>query len=880
MTSERYDPRAVEAKWRAEWERRGTNAWSDAELRAAKHPYYNLMMFPYPSAEGLHIGNLYAYTGADVNGRYWRLMGKDVFEPIGFDAFGIHSENYALKVGKNPNDLIPENIANFTRVLKRFGGMFDWNHTVNSTSPDYYKWTQWVFLKLLAGGLVERRQAPVNWCPSCKTVLANEQVVAGLCERCDAPVEQRELPQWFFKITNYAERLLDNLTHLDWSEATRKAQTNWIGRSEGAEVDFAVAGQDAAIRVFTTRPDTLFGATYMVLAPEHPLVDALTTDAQRGAVKAYRDQVTRQDLVERQRIDKAKSGVFTGGYCVNPVNGVELPVWIADYVLMGYGTGAIMAVPGHDDRDFEFASAFDLPIARVIAGPGDDAKTPLTEAFTGTAGVLVNSGAFDGQPVAEAKRAIVESLAPRGVAAPRVNYRLHDWCVSRQRYWGPPIPIIHCDACGAVPVPEHELPVELPYLDNFQPDDSGVSPLARATDWFETPCPQCGAMAHRDTDVTDNFLCSGWYFLRYPSANRDDAPLDAELTRKWLPVDCYIGGNEHAVLHLMYARFLAMALADLQILDFDEPFAKFRAHGLLIRDGRKMSKSRGNVIVPDEIIDRFGADTLRLYLLFLGPYDQVVDYQSRGIQGPHGFLNRLWQSVLAAVDGAPDAAVDRAAHRAIKQLSEQVPALQFNTAIAAMMEYLNLVRAGGRTAKRSELTPLVIMLAPFAPHVAEELYARLGHQGGLFETARWPAYDAAKTTAASVEIAVQINGKLRGNVIVAADADEPAMVAAAKANDNVARHLEGARLRKTIVIPGRLVNLVVESLQPGGAKGGARDGVKGSVKSGVKRSTKSGVKRSVKGSVKGGVKSSASAPSPQAKSPQPDGTKGRPSRKP
>ena len=807
MTTERYDPQAVEAKWQAEWERRGTNAFTEAQLRNAEDPYYNLMMFPYPSAEGLHIGNLYAYTGADVNGRYWRLMGKDVFVPIGFDAFGIHSENYALKVGKNPNDLVPASVANFTRVLKRFGGMYDWNHTVNSTSPDYYRWTQWVFLKLFEGGLVERREAPVNWCPSCKTVLANEQVIAGACERCESGVEQRELPQWFFKITDYAERLLGNLETLDWSAVTRKAQANWIGRSEGAEVAFRLAEGEGTIRAFTTRPDTLFGATYMVLAPEHPLVEVVTAEARRADVEAYRQRVAQQDLVQRQKVDKDKTGVFTGGYCVNPVNGARLPIWIADYVLMGYGTGAVMAVPGHDERDFAFAEAFGLPIRRVIAAPDEDASTPLAAAYAGD-GRLVNSGEFDGLAVAAGKRAIVEALAVRGCAEPKVQYRLHDWCVSRQRYWGPPIPMVHCAACGAVPVPEDQLPVLLPHLADFRPDDSGTSPLARAEDWCRTTCPKCGGDAERDTDVTDNFLCSGWYFLRYPNTDRQDAALDPELTRKWLPVDCYIGGNEHAVLHLMYARFITMALADMGVLEFAEPFAKFRAHGLLIRDGRKMSKSRGNVIAPDEVMAAYGADTMRLYLLFIGPYDQMANYQSRGIQGPHGFLNRLWQAVVDAEDGAPEAAVEQALHRTIRQVSEQVPALQFNTAIAAMMAYLNTVRAEGRTAKRGELTPLVVMLAPFAPHIAEELYQRLGHTGGLFESARWPSYDPAKTAVKVQEIAVQVNGKTRGRVQVAADADEESLVAAAKAQDNVARHLAGRSLRKTIVVPGRLVNLV------------------------------------------------------------------------
>ncbi|MCZ6889056.1 MAG: leucine--tRNA ligase, partial [Gammaproteobacteria bacterium] len=788
-----------------------TNTFTEDELRSAKDPYYNLMMFPYPSAEGLHIGNIYAFTGADVNGRYWRLRGKDVFEPIGFDAFGIHSENYALKVGTNPNDLSPRNIANFTRQLKQMGGMYDWNHSVDSTQPDYYKWTQWVFLKLYQGGLVERREAPVNWCPSCMTVLANEQVIQGLCERCETPVVQRRLPQWFFKITEYAERLLDNIADIDWSDVTKKAQSNWIGRSDGAEIDFVVDSRDEVIKVFTTRPDTLFGATYMVLAPEHPLVDVLTHEDQRGAVDTYRKQVAKRDLIERQKLDKDKTGVFLGSYCINPciasTADARIPIWIADYVLMEYGTGAIMAVPGHDPRDFEFATQFHLPIVRVIAGDGDDASTPLPEAYTGD-GVMVNSSQFDGTPAERGKREVVEWLTSRNVAEAKVNYRLHDWCVSRQRYWGPPIPIIHCDKCGPVPVPEDQLPVLLPYLDDFRPDNSGRSPLARVKDWYETECPQCQGPARRETDVSDNFLDSGWYFLRYPSTDRDDVALDAELTKKWLPVDSSIGGNEHAVLHLMYTRFLIMALCDLGHLHFDEPFKRFRAHGHILNEGRKMSKSKGNVITPDEIVGKYGADTMRLYLMFLGPYEQGGDYQGRGIHGPHGFLNRLWSSVLDAQDGSPDPQVERALHRTIKQVTEQVSTLQYNTAVAAMMEYLNVVRAGDRTARRAELEPLVILLAPFAPHIAEELYARLGHSGGLFDSASWPAFDAAKIVESTVEIAVQVNGKLRGRITMPPDAEQDAVVAAAKANENVARHLDSASVRKVIYIPGKLLNLV------------------------------------------------------------------------
>ena len=817
MTNEqdRYSPEAVERKWRERWERDGVNRLTDAQLANAENPYYNLMMFPYPSAEGLHIGNIYAYTGADVNGRFQRLNGKDVFQPIGFDAFGIHSENHALKVGGNPYDLIPKNIENFTRTLKRFGGMFDWNHTVDTTHVSYYRWTQWVFLKLYKAGLVERREAPVNWCPSCMTVLANEQVVSGLCERCESTVEQRQLPQWFFRITDYAGQLLDNLADMDWSDVTKKAQSAWIGRSQGADLSFAIAGggadgEKARIRVFTTRPDTLFGATYMVLAPEHPLVDAITAADAQPAVDAYRAEVARRDIVERQKTDKEKTGVFTGGYAINPANGTRIPIWIADYVLMGYGTGAIMAVPGHDARDFEFAQAFGLPIVRVIAAAGEDAATPLAEAYPGD-GTLVNSGDFDGLTVADAKRAIVERLEAEGSAKTQTNYRLHDWCVSRQRYWGPPIPIVHCADCGAVPVPESDLPVELPYLQDFRPDDSGQSPLARAKDWFNAHCPACGKDAHRDTDVTDNFLCSGWYFLRYPSTGRDDLAIDPQLTAKWLPVDCYIGGNEHAVLHLMYARFLTMALHELGIIGFSEPFNRFRAHGLLIREGRKMSKSKGNVISPDAIINQYGADTLRLYLMFLGAYEQGGDYRGSGIQGPFSFLNRLWQSVTEA-DGDPDLppepAIERALHRTIRQVTEQLPEQQFNTAIAAMMEYMNVVRAGGRTPRIAELAPLVVMVAPFAPHVGEELHERMGFEGGLFASAHWPTYDPAKVVDETLNIAVQVNGKLRGEVTVNAQASEDSVREAAELDGNVARHLAGKRVRKVIYVPNKLINLV------------------------------------------------------------------------
>ena len=830
-----YDPRAVEEKWQANWDVRGTNRFSAQELKTASKPFYNLMMFPYPSAEGLHVGNIYAFTGADVHGRFQRLTGKDVFEPIGFDAFGIHSENFALKQGVNPMDLTPRNVANFTRQLRRIGGMFDWDHTVNTSEPEYYRWTQWLFLQLFKAGMAEQKEAPVNWCPSCMTVLANEQVISGTCERCDTPVEQRRIAQWFFKITDYAQRLLDNLKTLDWSETTLKAQENWIGRSEGATLQFPilprgrgewgnlapVPGKSArdlveqlpkdgpVISVFTTRPDTVFGATYMVLSPEHPLVGKIAAPAQQEAVKAYQDQAARMDLVARQKADKTKTGVFTGAYCLNPATGHPIPVWIADYVLIEYGTGAIMAVPGHDQRDFEFARKFHLPIPRVVAGPGDHAQTPLEEAYVGD-GVLVNSGRFDGMPWKEGARAIVEWLEEEGLAEAKVNFRLHDWCISRQRYWGPPIPVIHCDHCGPVAVPEKDLPVILPRVEDFKPDDSGVSPLARVKSWYRTTCPECGGEARRETDVSDTFLDSSWYFLRYPSTDRDDRAMDQEITEKWLPVDCYIGGEEHAVLHLLYARFITMALKDLGHLDFEEPFTRFRKHGLIIREGAKMSKSKGNVIVPDPIIEEYGADTFRLYLMFLGPFPEGGDYQDEGIQGPFGFLHRLHDTVTSAQEGAePDREVERKLHQTIKQLTEQLPRLQYNTAIAALMEYLNAVRAGGRKAARAEVEPLVVMIAPFAPHLAEELWEYLGYEGSIFQGANWPGYDEEKAAREAVNIAVQVNGKLRGTVQVPAGAEQETVEALARAQENVARHLEGVTIRKIIFVPERLLNFVV-----------------------------------------------------------------------
>ena len=803
-----YDSSAIEEKWQRLWQERGTN---HTDLQRAQRPFYALMMFPYPSAEGLHVGNLFAFTGNDVYGRFQRLMGHNVFEPLGYDAFGIHSENYALKVGTHPMDLIPRNIANFQRQLERAGLMVDWRYRLATTDPDYYKWTQWLFLQLYKQGLAYRKQAAVNWCPDCKTVLANEQVVGGLCERSKTPVEQRLLEQWFFRISDYAPRLLENLDHIDWSETTKTAQRNWIGRSEGAEIAFEaknVDGGQCEIRVFTTRPDTIYGATYMVLAPEHPLVNGLTKPGELKKVNAYREKTKKQDIITR-KTSTEKTGVFTGSYAINPATQKEIPILVSDYVLMEYGTGAIMGVPGHDERDFEFATKFKLPIVRVVCGEREDANTPLDKAFTECeSGTLVNSGVFDGFEVEAAKKAIVEFLVKGGSAKPVVHYRLHDWCISRQRYWGPPIPIIYCESCGTVPVPEKDLPVVLPFIEDFRPDDSGVSPLARHEEWYRVECPKCGKPGRRETDVSDNFLDNSWYFLRYPSVGNNDVPFEKTVTKKWLPVTSYIGGNEHAVLHLLYSRFITMVLHDGGQLEFEEPFTRFRAHGHIIREGAKMSKTQGNIVNPDEYIEHWGADAFRMYLMFLGPYEQGGDFRDQSISGTRRFLDRLFASVQSmSSEGEPDQVVMRKLHQTIRKVSEDIPRLSYNTAVAAMMEYMNVLRKGERTPHRDEVTPLIPLVSPFAPHIAEELWEQSGGTGSVFDSA-WPAFIPALAAEETIELVVQVNGKVRGRITVARDITEKDALIAALTDPTVAKFATGTP-KKVIFVPGRLLNIVI-----------------------------------------------------------------------
>src|SRR3989449_816850 len=764
------------------------------------------MMFPYPSAEGLHVGTLFAFTGADIFGRLKRLQGQAVSEPIGFDAFGIHSENYALSVGTNPARLIPQNIENFRRQLRRLGGMFDWRHELSTTDPAYYKWTQWLFLQLFAAGLAYRKRAAVNWCPKDKTVLANEQVINGRCERCGTPVEQRALEQWFFRITDYAERLLANLDRLDWSESTVALQRNGIGRSEGVELVFEPrAGRRMAVS--TPRPDTVFGATYLVLAPEHPLVEEVIAVEQRVAVKTYQREVQGKDIVSRKVGDKTKSGVFLGSYARNPATGEAIPIWIADYVLMEYGTGAIMAVPAHDKRDFEFAGQFGLPIRQVVKVEGE----PLPS--VSEVGVLAGSGAFDGLPCREGGRKIVEWLAARGAATPRVQYRLHDWCISRQRYWGAPIPIIYCESCGPVGVPERDLPVVLPVIEDFRPDDTGVSPLARHKEWYHVPCPRCGRPGRRETDVSDTFLDSSWYFLRYPSTEFTDRPFDSGRTKTWLPVTTYIGGNEHAVLHLLYSRLLTMVLRQLGHVHFSEPFPKLPAHRRLVKGGGEMSQSRGNVVIPDAYIRQWGADTFRMYLMFLGPFQEGGDFLETGIVGIRRFLDKVWGSAHEAAGLTPGASpglpseVARKLHQTIQRVTADTEGLDYNTAIAAMMEYVNALRDAG-CAARDAVEPLLVMLAPYAPHLAEELWSLLGHERSIF-TATWPAFDERLAAAGDVEVVVQVNGKVRGRVTVNRGASEAEVVARALQDESVRKFVNGKPVRKTVYVQDRLLNFVV-----------------------------------------------------------------------
>jgi leucyl-tRNA synthetase len=809
----RYPFTELEKKWQTYWEERQTFR-TPHEPDPAKPKYYVLDMFPYPSGDGLHVGHPEGYTATDITARYKRMRGFNVLHPMGWDAFGLPAENYAIKTGTHPRATTEKNINRFREQLKSLGFSYDWEREVATTDPGYYRWTQWIFLQLYKKGLAYQAEIPVNWCPALGTVLANEEVVNGKSERGGHPVVRKPMRQWILKITAYAERLLADLDDLDWSESIKDMQRNWIGKSEGAEVAFRVDDSDHSFTVFTTRPDTLFGATYVVLAPEHPLVLAITPPDHRAAVETYREAATRKSDLERTELQKEKSGVFTGAFAINPVNGARIPVWIADYVLWGYGTGAIMAVPAHDERDHAFARTYDLPIIEVVSG-GD----PAEAAYTGD-GRLVNSSSdrfsIDGLAVPEAKAATIAWLEEQALGTRKVNYKLRDWLFSRQRYWGEPFPVIFVDG-EPRPLPEDALPLELPDVATYTPSGTGESPLATITDWVNTIDPVTGAPAVRETNTMPQWAGSCWYYLRYIDPRNDCAPVDPALEKYWMPVDLYVGGAEHAVLHLLYARFWHKVLYDAGVVSTREPFRKLVNQGMILgEDNQKMSKSRGNVINPDQVVDQYGADALRLYEMFMGPLEQSKPWSMRGVEGVFRFLGRVWRLVIEeetdALDARvkdiePDAAQKKVLHATIKKVTEDLEGMRYNTAIAAMMEFVNEAMKW-EVRPVPVLRPFVLLVSPFAPHLGEELWARLGGTDSL-AYAPWPAYDPACLVEDTVEVAVQVNGKVRGRIAAPRDADQATLLALAKAEPAVAAQLDGKTIRKEIVVPGRLVNLVV-----------------------------------------------------------------------
>ncbi|MCL5016215.1 MAG: leucine--tRNA ligase [Patescibacteria group bacterium] len=815
----------IEKKWAKRWKESGVY---EPNLKTAKKPFYNLMMFPYPSAEGLHVGNAYAFTGSDVYGRFKRLQGYDVFEPIGLDGFGIHSENYAIKKGVHPVKQAKVSEKNFYRQLQMMGNGFAWNEHLETYDPEYYKWTQWLFVQMWRSGLAYRKKQSVNWCPSCKTVLADEQVISGKCERCGTEVEKRELEQWFFKITKYADKLLKDLDKIDWSEKVKIAQRNWIGKSSGALIAFKVRGKPQSIEVFTTRPDTIFGATYIVLAPEHEIVSGLKGSAENiKEIDKYISLSINKSEEERIAEKKEKTGVELKGIrAINPANGQEIPIYIADYVIVSYGTGAIMAVPAHDERDFEFAKKFRLPIKEVVSPVKDETSEKMKEAYTG-AGYLVNSGKFSGQKSEETKDDIISHVGGKKVT----TYKLRDWLISRQRYWGPPIPMIYCGTCalakkgenkempGWYAVPEADLPVKLPMVQDFRPTGTGHSPLSAVKSFYETKCPACGSRAVRETDVSDTFLDSAWYYLRYPSVNAKNSfaesapaprgkkielPWNLGVTKKWLPVDMYIGGAEHAVLHLLYTRFVAMALKDWGLMSFNEPFKTFRAHGLLLKEGAKMSKSKGNVVNPDEYVAKYGADTIRTYLMFLAPLTQGGDWYDSGIMGIVRFLGRVWD--IGGKKQAKQKNISRWMHARIKKITEDISSLHYNTAIAELMIALNRFEEEGVGEK--DWQAFLVMLSPFAPFIAEELWEKSGGRYSIHR-ASWPKFNPLSAVPEKIELVIQINGKMRGKLEVNSGITENEAKRLAMELEAVKKQTTGKTIRKVVYISGKILNIVV-----------------------------------------------------------------------
>ncbi|MBA3702212.1 MAG: leucine--tRNA ligase [Rubrobacteraceae bacterium] len=803
-----YNPTDLERRWQERWAESGLYK-TDEDENKPKH--YALTMLPYPSGD-LHVGHWYPMTPSDTRARYMRMNGYRVFFPIGFDAFGLPAENAAIDRGIPPRDWTYSNIERMRGQLRQMGAMFDFDSEVVTCDPEYYRWNQWFFLEFFDRGLAYRMEAPVDWCPKDNTTLAREQVVGPdrRCERCGTPVIKKNLPQWLFKITDYAEELLD-FSKIDWPERVETLQRNWIGRSEGAEIRFEIEGY-GPVEVFTTRPDTLFGATFFVMSPEHPAVEEITTQEQAEEVRAYVERAGRMSEIDRTDVTREKTGVFTGAYAINPANGEEIPVYIADYVLMGYGTGAIMAVPAHDERDFEFAKEYGVEIRTVIAPPDWDGED-LEVAYAGE-GTMVNSNEFDGTPSAEGKEKVTAWLEERGAGKATVTYRLHDWLISRQRFWGTPIPIIFCDECGIVPVPEEDLPVLLPEDTEFMP--TGESPLKLDPNFYNTECPRCGGPATRETDTMDTFMDSSWYWYRYLSPHYDRGPFDPDRGEKWLPVDQYTGGIEHAILHLLYARFFTKVMRDLGLLDFDEPMTRLRNQGnILGPDGQKMSKSRGNVVNPQEYVDRFGSDALRGFLMFIGPWNEGGPWDGKGIEGVSRWLRRALSLVTGGDSSggeADPADLERRTNRLIKKITDDLEAFRFNTAIAALMEHTNyLLAVRGRVGDdewHEALRTFVTVLSPFAPHHAEEMWAAMGEEYSVHEQA-WPGYEEALIQATEITLIVQVNGKLRDRIEAPADISEETARELALSSARVRPHLEGKELRKSIYVPGRLVNLVV-----------------------------------------------------------------------
>ena len=799
-----YSPADIEAKWQRHWEENHSFA---AEKSHAKPKFYPLIEFPYPSGAGLHVGHPRSNTAMDIIARKRRMEGYNVLFPIGYDAFGLPTENYAIKNHIHPAVVTEKNIARFRQQLKRLGFSFDYDREISTTDPKYYKWTQWIFLKLFEHGLAYKAEMPINWCTSCKVGLANEEVVNGVCERCGGEVVRRVKSQWMLKITDYAQKLLDGLEQVDFIDRVKTQQRNWIGRSEGAEVDFTLSTGDK-LRVYTTRPDTLFGATYMVMSPEHPLIDQHREQiANYDAIVAYREAAARKSDFERTELNKDKTGVAIEGItATNPVTGAQIPVWVSDYVLMGYGTGAIMAVPAHDERDWAFATKFGLPIVEVVAGGNvqEAAYTDITD------GVMVNSGFLNGMKVAEAKKAIIDWLTEQGLGERHVNYKLRDWVFSRQRYWGEPIPLVKCPHCGWVPLPEDQLPLKLPEVESYEPTDNGESPLAAMTDWVNTTCPKCGGPAQRETDTMPQWAGSSWYFLRYIDPWNDGCLADPEEMKYWLPVDWYNGGMEHTTLHLLYSRFWHRFLYDIGVVPTPEPYQKRTSHGMILgADGEKMSKSRGNVINPDDIVDELGADAFRMYEMFMGAFDQAIPWSTDGARGCRRFLDRVWRLQEMLIDGdgiRDDMAFD--VHSCIKKVSEDYERMKYNTAIAAMMTLVNAFYAKGSITK-GELRALILLLNPVAPHITEEMNERNGCVDGELLHAKWPEYDESKLVKSTVEIAVQVNGKMRCRMDVPADLTREGAADYFLPMPEVQSLIGGKSVKKLVYVPGRLLNLVV-----------------------------------------------------------------------